>query len=76
MYRVGVDVGGTYTDLVAIDDAGRVTLSKEPSTPQDQSIGVMNGLGQVAKLLGLTLKSYCNRRNALSTGPQLQPMLC
>ena len=51
MYRVGVDVGGTYTDLVAIDDAGRVTLSKEPSTPQDQSIGVMNGLGQVANLI-------------------------
>ena len=56
MYRVGIDVGGTYTDLVAIDDVGRVTLSKEPSTPQDQSIGVMNGLGQVAKLLGLTLE--------------------
>ena len=68
MYRVGVDVGGTYTDLVAIDDAGRVTLSKEPSTPQDQSIGVMNGLGQVAKLLGLTLEELLQQTERIVHG--------
>ena len=68
MYRVGVDVGGTYTDLVAIDDAGRVTLSKEPSTPRDQSIGVMNGLGQVAKLLGLTLEELLQQTERIVHG--------
>mgnify|MGYP002846689220 FL=1 len=33
MYRIGIDVGGTFTDLVAIDSDGNVTLGKTPSTP-------------------------------------------
>jgi len=54
-YRIGIDVGGTFTDLVAVDDAGRVTLAKAPSTPQDQSIGVVDGLSRLAKVLDLEL---------------------
>src|SRR3712207_6596664 len=42
--RLGVDVGGTFTDLVALSEGG-VTTSKVPSTPQDQSVGVMNAIG-------------------------------
>ena len=38
--RIGVDVGGTFTDLVALG-GGRVITAKVPSTPQDQSEGVM-----------------------------------
>lgn len=44
MYTIGVDVGGTYTDLVATDQSGRTVFAKSPSTPADQSIGVMAGL--------------------------------
>ena len=43
MYRIGIDVGGTFTDLVAVDDTGEVTLAKAASTPTDQSVGVMSG---------------------------------
>jgi len=44
-WRVGVDVGGTFTDLAAVDDAsGAVRLEKVPTTPADQSIGVAVGL--------------------------------
>ena len=44
-YRLGVDVGGTFTDVVLHDsDAQRVWLAKTPSTPQDQSIGVIEGI--------------------------------
>src|SRR4051794_23228255 len=41
--RLGVDVGGTFTDLVALVD-GRLVTGKVPSTPRDQSEGVMHSL--------------------------------
>ncbi len=52
-YRIGIDVGGTFTDLVAVDQAGTSTLAKSPSTPADPSIGVLEGLGVLAAALGL-----------------------
>lgn len=55
MYRIGIDVGGTFTDLVAVDDSGRVTLAKAASTPSDPSLGVMEGLGLLAAELGRDL---------------------
>ena len=51
MYRVGIDVGGTFTDLVAVDDSGKATLAKVPSTPSDPSIGVLDGLQSLADAL-------------------------
>jgi N-methylhydantoinase A len=53
MFTIGVDVGGTFTDLVAIDAAGRTKFAKSPSTPADQSIGVMAGLEELARRLNL-----------------------
>jgi len=41
-YRVGIDVGGTFTDLVCIDEDGQVKVAKSSSTPKDSSIGVMD----------------------------------
>src|SRR3954471_11350197 len=54
MFTIGIDVGGTYTDLVAIDENGRTVFAKSPSTPTDQSIGVMTGLAEIARRLNLT----------------------
>src|SRR5436190_4811757 len=54
MYTIGVDVGGTYTDLVASDETGRTIFAKSPSTPADQSIGVMAGLEELARRLGVS----------------------
>src|SRR5438105_15917046 len=53
MYRIGVDVGGTFTDLVAIDEGGLTTLAKVPSTPEDPSLGVLEGLSQLAGRFGV-----------------------
>ena len=48
-YRLGVDVGGTFTDVVLYDsDAQRVWLAKTPSTP-DQSVGVIEGIRLAAE---------------------------
>ena len=54
MYTIGVDVGGTYTDLVATDATGRTIFAKSPSTPADQSIGVMTGLEELARRLNVS----------------------
>ena len=55
MMRIGIDVGGTFTDLVAVDEAGRSTLAKSASTPADPSVGVLTGLGLLAEALGTDL---------------------
>src|ERR1019366_6137883 len=55
MLRIGIDVGGTFTGLVAVDESGESTLTKVASTPDDPSVGVMAGLEQLAALLGTTL---------------------
>src|ERR1051326_6924073 len=55
MYRIGIDVGGTFTDLVAVDPTGRTTLAKVASTPRDPSIGVLAGLASLAETLELAL---------------------
>ncbi len=44
---VGVDVGGTFTDAVAVTPAGEVHTAKVPSTPQDQSEGVLAAIAAV-----------------------------
>lgn len=45
MLWLGIDVGGTFTDLVVYDPAsGRITLGKVPSTPEDQSQGILDGI--------------------------------
>jgi N-methylhydantoinase A len=51
-YRLGVDVGGTFTDLVLYDvDSGRLEFAKTPSTPANQSVGVVNGVRQLIERL-------------------------
>jgi N-methylhydantoinase A len=55
VYRIGIDVGGTFTDLVAVDDFGKATLAKVPSTPDDPSIGVLDGLELLAERLATEL---------------------
>ena len=48
--RLGIDVGGTFTDLFLHDDAsGQFWLAKTPSTPEDQSVGVLTGTHEVCE---------------------------
>jgi len=44
MTRLAAEVGGTFTDLIWVDEDGAVRTHKVPSTPADPSVGVMNGL--------------------------------
>jgi len=63
MLRIGIDVGGTFTDLVAVDDRGSVTLAKATSTPADQSLGVMEGLERLAQALGMERSAQARARD-------------
>ena len=53
-YRLGVDIGGTFTDLILIDEqSGRTFRAKEPSTPKNLSVGVLRGIDRVCKDVGI-----------------------
>ena len=55
MYKIGIDVGGTFTDFVVADEGGQPRFFKTQSTPDDPSIGVMAGLQEAAAAYGLSL---------------------
>ncbi|KAL8791602.1 MAG: hypothetical protein Q9195_005807 [Heterodermia aff. obscurata] len=49
-YRLGVDVGGTFTDLLLLrEDTGETWRAKVPSTPEDQSLAVITGKDEILK---------------------------
>jgi len=50
--QIGVDIGGTFTDIVALDRAGRLALTKVPSTPKDLLQGIGAAVTQVLALAG------------------------
>jgi len=56
-YRLGVDVGGTFTDLLLIDEkTGNTWSAKVPSTPEDSSIGVLKGVERVCQTARIDAK--------------------
>ena len=53
-YRLGVDVGGTFTDFLLLNEAtGETQTAKVPSTPEDSSVGVLNGLSKICDSSGI-----------------------
>jgi N-methylhydantoinase A len=51
--RIGIDTGGTFTDVVAVEQgSGRIVTTKTPSTPADPSIGFLDGVRKVLDILG------------------------
>lgn len=47
-FRIGVDAGGTFTDFVLAEKTGDIHLFKAPSTPEDGTLAIANGLQQIA----------------------------
>lgn len=67
-FRIGIDVGGTFTDIVCVAANGLTTLAKATSTPSDQSEGVVNGLAVLAERLGLALPELLARTDRIVHG--------
>ncbi|MFN8223973.1 MAG: hydantoinase/oxoprolinase family protein [Gaiellales bacterium] len=55
-FRVGIDIGGTFTDFTVVDDAGSVFLWKEDTTPDDPTRAIMTGLAAVADVLDTSVE--------------------
>jgi N-methylhydantoinase A len=69
MYYVGVDIGGTFTDCVAVDDAGRVLHAKTPSTHSTSPVdGVLVGLDLLAEEAGVSTGELLSHADRLSHG--------
>ena len=68
MLWLGIDVGGTFTDLVLYDEAtGAIRLEKTPSTPRDHAEGMMTGIGRLTIALDRVSPSTSASRPRSST---------
>lgn len=66
-YRVGIDIGGTFTDFAMLK-GDEIILHKNLSTPEDRSIGVMTGLAKLAEKEGLTLGDFLGQCESIVHG--------
>jgi N-methylhydantoinase A len=67
-FKIGVDVGGTFTDLFLWSTDGKVETYKVLSTPRDPSIGVIQGLQQIAESNGLEVGALARRVDTIVHG--------
>jgi N-methylhydantoinase A/oxoprolinase/acetone carboxylase beta subunit len=67
-HRIGVDIGGTFTDCVVVDAAGRRTIAKSRTTPGELELGVLDALAQAAAQLDLTRPQLLSQTDQLVHG--------
>lgn len=67
-YVVGVDTGGTFTDIVALSESGAVHSAKAPTTPHDFSLGVMDAVETLAASMGVALPALLGSTTAIMHG--------
>lgn len=64
----GVDIGGTFTDCVVIDETGSLLTCKVPSTPKNFAEGMLQALEEASKRLGIPREELCQSISILSHG--------
>ena len=67
-FLVGVDIGGTFTDCVALDRDGRITATKSSSTPANFAEGMLAAMRVAAERLGLSFEQFCSEIAVLTHG--------
>jgi N-methylhydantoinase A len=67
-YFCGIDIGGTFTDCVVLDDSGQITLAKVSSTPPRFSEGFLNAIDAVAGRLGIGSDEFLGQTDLLLHG--------
>jgi len=66
--KLGVDVGGTFTDFLVTDDHGGVQVGKVLTTPEDPSIGLLQGLEEIARERGQSITEFAGRISTVVHG--------
>jgi 5-oxoprolinase (ATP-hydrolysing) len=74
--RIGVDVGGTFTDIVLTDEAGRLRVLKVPSTPEDPSRAMIGGLGRMLREAGAATVGQILHGTTIATNMILEHQGC
>ncbi len=67
-YFIGTDIGGTFTDLVMLSEAGEVTIVKSPTTPSNRTQGVLNALDTAAERKGVDVKALIKQLQYFAHG--------
>ena len=67
-YKIGIDVGGTFTDFLLACEDGSSEIYKVLSTPDDPSEGLMNGLEEMAKAKQTSLKEFIKQVGTIVHG--------
>lgn len=67
-YRIGIDVGGTFTDFLLTSEDGRSEIFKVLSTPDDPSIGLMKGLSEMAVAENMPLREFIKKVKVIVHG--------
>jgi N-methylhydantoinase A len=67
-YIIGVDTGGTFTDVVVLGDGGEVWTAKASTTPEDFSRGVMDAVQEAASAVGVEAAALLNRTKLFKHG--------
>ncbi|MDB5651955.1 MAG: N-methylhydantoinase A/acetone carboxylase, beta subunit, partial [Hyphomicrobiales bacterium] len=65
---VGIDTGGTFTDIVVLHPDGKVTINKSPTTPKHFSQGVKDAVQVAAESLGMTSAEFLSRTSMFKHG--------
>ncbi len=71
MFRITIDVGGTFTDCLVLDDSGSLLQFKSPTTPDDPSVGFLNALTKAATGYERSLESFLGEVDLLIHGTTL-----
>jgi N-methylhydantoinase A len=66
--KIGIDVGGTFTDFLVVEEGKEPQIFKTLSTPEDPSIGLVNGLTDIAKASGQSLEDFAPRIDTIVHG--------
>jgi len=67
-YKIGIDVGGTFTDFLLTSEDGPSEVYKVLSTPDDPAVGLLNGLSEMAQAKQLSLNEFIDKVTAIVHG--------